>query len=199
MIQLCLECTKKCYFNVYIQNFPGEHAPGPPSWAWLCHAATLPPRSTSGHDPDASRKFNLNCSKHRDASRRFNLNCSKHRDASRRFNLNCSKHSLGKCFRYRPNPSLQNPWTHPCCWCRVIGIHLAITWQHLRLYKKVAPWILIVLSELWDHGLHGSLESHTVEWTHLRQYQAFLCKMWPCHSSNKAQKLQQPSVLGGSP
>ena len=30
MTKLCLECTKRYYFNVYIQNFPGEHALGPP-------------------------------------------------------------------------------------------------------------------------------------------------------------------------
>ena len=41
MTKLCLECTKRYYFNVCIQNFPGEHAPAPPpSWAWLCHAGT---------------------------------------------------------------------------------------------------------------------------------------------------------------
>ena len=51
MTKLCLECTKRYYFNVYFQKFPGGACPRtPPSWAWLCHAGT-PPRSTSGHKP----------------------------------------------------------------------------------------------------------------------------------------------------
>ena len=57
MTKLCLECTKRYYFNTYTQNFPGEACPGPPSWAWLCHAGTPPPpRSTSRHGPGRVRR-----------------------------------------------------------------------------------------------------------------------------------------------
>ena len=56
MTKLCLECTKRYYFDTYTQNFPGEACPGSPSWAWLYHAGTPPPRSTSGHGPGRVRR-----------------------------------------------------------------------------------------------------------------------------------------------
>ena len=34
MTNLCLECTKRYYFNVYIQNFLESMPPDPPPPAW---------------------------------------------------------------------------------------------------------------------------------------------------------------------
>ena len=41
MTKLCLEGTKRYYFNVY-SKFPGGACPRTPSWAWLRHAGTPP-------------------------------------------------------------------------------------------------------------------------------------------------------------
>ena len=46
MTKLCLECTKRYYFNLYIFKLSrGSMPPDPPSWAWLRHAGTPLPKA----------------------------------------------------------------------------------------------------------------------------------------------------------